>query len=287
MVRLSISEFSTYRWSLEQEVIELSRRGIQNIGVWRAKYSDFDSDFAADLLYLNDLRVSSLSWAGGFTGSCGMSHEQAIDDGIAAIRTAAKIGAECLIIHPGGRGCHTRRHSRRLFSSAIDRMQPAAADFGVTLAMEIMSRQDSSPWTIFDSAEEALAFSNDYLPRELGIVLDLYHVGTNAAIFHAVPDIVSRLALVQLADRTRHNAKPCRSHPGTGVLPLQDWFNALEDQGYRGLYEIEVFGPLYGARRYRQLLDDSAECFRQLTSRNLKTNGVPGFRNQPTDVAGG
>ena len=79
MVRFSISEFSTYRWSLEQEVKELSRRGIQNIGVWRAKYSDYDPDYAADLLYLNDLRVSSLSWAGGFTGSCGMSHEQAID----------------------------------------------------------------------------------------------------------------------------------------------------------------------------------------------------------------
>ena len=269
MVRFSISEFSTYRWSLEQEVTELSRRGIQNIGVWRAKYSDFDSDYATDLLYLNDLRVSSLSWAGGFTGSCGMSHEQAIEDGIAAIRTAARIGAECLIVHPGNRGNHTRRHCRRLFSKAIERMLPAAADFGVTLAMEAMSRQNSSAWTVFDSEEEALSFACDYLPQELGIVLDLFHIGNNSAVFEAVPSIIPRIALVQLADRSEHDSRSCRCRPGTGNLPVQTWFNMLEDNGYRGLYEIEVFGPLYGALRYRQLLDDCAQSFRLLKSRNL------------------
>lgn len=274
MVRLSISEFSTYRWSLEQEVRELSRRGIQNIGIWRAKYSDFDSDHAADLLYLNDLRVSSLSWAGGFTGSCGMSHEQAIEDGIAAIRTAAKIGAECLIVHPGSRGGHTHRHCRRLFSSAIERMLPVATDFGVTLAMEIMSRERANAWTVFDSHEEALAYASDYVPQELGIVLDLYHVGHHTKILDSIPGIAPRVALVQLSDRTEHLSQVCRCRPGTGSLPVQKWFNALEDSGYRGLYEFEVFGPLFGALRYRQLLDDSTACFRQLMQRNLRTQSA-------------
>lgn len=269
MIRLSISEFSTYRWSLEQEVTELSRRGIQNIGVWRAKYSDFDSDYATDLLYLNDLRVSSLSWAGGFTGSCGMSHEQAIEDGMTAIRTAAKIGAECLIVHPGSRGNHTRRHSRRLFSKALERLLPMATDFGVTLAMEIMCRKRANPWTVFDSAEESLSFASEYLPQELGIVLDLFFTGTNSAIFESIPQIVPRLALVQLSDRKDHRAEVCRSRPGTGVLPVQKWFNSLEDNGYRGMYEMEVFGPLYGPLKYRQLLDDSADCYRRLQSGNL------------------
>jgi sugar phosphate isomerase/epimerase len=275
MVRFSISEFSTYRWSLEQEVSEFSRRGIQNIGVWRTKFSDFDPDYAADLLYLNDLRVSSLSWAGGFTGSCGMSHEQAIADGMQAIRTAARIGAECLILHPGSRGNHTRRHSRRLFSRAIERLLPVAADFGVTLAMEAMSRQQAESWTVFDSEDEALAFAREYLPQELGLVLDLFHVGTSSSVFEALPDFVPRLCLVQLSDRRKYGSGICRSRPGTGSLPIQDWFNRLEDHGYRGLYEIEVYGPLYGLPRYRRLLDDSVECYRQLQSRNLKTRGTP------------
>ena len=50
MSRLAISEFSTYRWSLEEEIQELSRRGIREIGIWRTKLSDVDIDFAADAL---------------------------------------------------------------------------------------------------------------------------------------------------------------------------------------------------------------------------------------------
>lgn len=269
MVRFSVSEFSTYRWSLEEEVKELSRRGIQNIGIWRTKYSDYDSDHAADLLYLNDLRVSSLSWAGGFTGSCGMSHEQAIDDGISAVRTAAKIGAECLIVHPGNRNNHTRRHSRRLLTQAIERMLPAAADFGVTLALEVMTRQQANAWTLFDTADEAVGFACEYLPQELGVVLDLFHVGNNTSIFEKIPELLPRIALVQLSDRTTQDPTAKRCKPGSGSIPIQRWFNQLEDNGYRGLYEVEVFGPHYGPTRYRQLLDDSADCFRKLQSRNL------------------
>jgi len=276
MVRFSISQFSTYRWTLEQEVLEFGRRGIQNIGIWRAKFSDLDSDYAADLLYQNDLSVSSLSWAGGFTGTCGMSHEEAIEDGISAIRTAAKIGADCLIVHPGARGGHTRRHCRRLFAKAIERMLPVATDFGVTLSVEIMSRKAQDKWTVFDHQNEAVAFVQEYLPRELGMVLDLFHVGDNGEIFDSIPELADRVNLVQLSDRISHAKQPCRCRPGSGDLSVQKWFNKLEENGFDGLYEFEVFGPLFGALRYRQLLDDSAECFRQLKSGSLnKKSSTP------------
>ena len=61
-------------------------------------------------------------------------------------------------------------------------------------------------------------------------------------------------------------------------MPVQSWFNALEDHGYRGQYEMEVYGPLYGALRYRQLLDDSTDCFRKLNSRSLRTPTTSGSR---------
>ena len=97
MPRLAISEFSTYRWSLEQEIQEFIRRGIREIGIWRTKLSDLDVDSAADLLYAADMHVSSLSWAGGFTGSCGMTHEDAIDDAVLAIRTASRIWQRIIV----------------------------------------------------------------------------------------------------------------------------------------------------------------------------------------------
>ncbi len=271
MTRLSISEFSTYRWSLEQEIAEYSRRGIQNIGIWRTKFSDFDGDSAVDMLYVNDLHVSSLSWAGGFTGSCGMSHEHAIEDAVLAIRTAAQIGAECLILHPGNRGGHTRRHARRLFDSAIQRLLPIANDFGVSLAMELLCRNESPDWTVFDSFQQAMAFADGYLPRELGLVLDLYHAGSDTTVFENIKQLMPRLALVQLADRTDHLNQPCRCQPGDGNIPLQTWFNELENNGYTGFYEVEVHGPLMGQERYRKMLDHALTSFAHLQRERQRT----------------
>ncbi|MGI9518863.1 MAG: sugar phosphate isomerase/epimerase family protein [Pirellulaceae bacterium] len=270
MTRLSISEFSTYRWSLEQEINELTRRGINNIGIWRTKFSDLDSDIAADMLYSNDLHVSSLSWAGGFTGSCGMSHEQAIDDGVLAIRTAAQIGADCLIVHPGNRGGHTRKHARRLFESAIKRLLPVANDFGVKLAMELMCRTESADWTVFESFQQAIDFAAQYRAPQLGMVLDIYHVGCDTTVFENLRQLIPRLALVQLSDRVNHQQRPCRCQPGEGSIPLQTWFNELENLGYSGKYEIEVHGPLLGEERYRQMLDHSISSFVRLHDERLR-----------------
>ncbi len=274
MPRLAISEFSMVRWSLEEEIQELSRRGIREIGIWRTKLSDMDADGAADLLYSYDMRVSSLSWAGGFTGSCGMGWDDAVADGAAAIRTAARIGAECLIVHPGHPNGHTKNYMRRLFGDAINRMLPVAIDFGVTLGVEIMNRYGSPGWTVFDSFNESIDFVCNSANPNLGLVLDLFHVGGEPRVFSQLERICPRLALVQLTDRIDHAGASHRCRLGEGVIPVENWFNALEDRGYPGSWEVETFGQQIGPSRYRKLLDDSITEFERLREQRAISRGV-------------
>ena len=263
MKRFSISEFSTHHWPLDREVAELKKRGIQSIGLWRTKLSDLDLDESSDLLYAHSLRVSSLSWAGGFTGSCGMSHEDAIADGITAIRTAAKIGAECLIVHAGGRNGHMTRHATRLLRLALDRLVPVASDFGIRLGLELMQADIASGWTFAQTFNETLEMVNQFPARHVGLVLDLYHAGRNRALLNALDEIAPRIALVQLADqaKVRHDAPlnqpPERCLLGHGVVPIQSWVNQLEKHGFDGYYELELHGPGLADIPYRQRLDHS------------------------------
>jgi sugar phosphate isomerase/epimerase len=273
MSRLAISEFSTYRWSLEQEIQELSRRGIRDIGIWRTKLSDIEIDTASDLLYAADMRVSSLSWAGGFTGSCGLSHEHAIDDGISAIRTAARIGAHCLIVHPGSRCGHTGSHARRLFRSALDRLLPVAIDFGVCLGIELMCQQQAPAWTIFESLEQPIELVRKYGTSSLGLVLDLYYAGGEATLLEQTKELCSRIALVQLADRTNGEAG-LRCQIGDGVVPVQAWYDTLQEGGYQGPYEVELHGPAFGQARYRKLLDESINRLHILHQQSLQNRSL-------------
>lgn len=270
MSRLAISEFSTYRWSLEQEIQELSRRGIREIGIWRTKLTDGDIDSAADALYSADMKVSSLSWAGGFTGSCGMTHDEAVEDGISAIRTAARIGTQCLIVHPGSSKGHTRNHAARLLRLAIDRMLPVAMDFGVSLGIELMCRRQSPAWTIFESIEQPISLVKQYSVNNLGLILDLYHVGHQPHLLQRIRELCPHLALVQVSDRTLcEQGHTHRCHIGDGTIPVQSWYDAIEEAGYQGPYEFELHGPNFRPTRYRKMLDDSISRLQQLHQQSL------------------
>ena len=99
--RLSVSEFTTHRWNFCQDVVRYAAEGINQIGIWRTKMDDFDREEAVDLLFEMKMNVSSVHWAGGFTGADGRKFVDAVDDGIGAVQLAAQVGADCLIVHPG------------------------------------------------------------------------------------------------------------------------------------------------------------------------------------------
>ena len=86
MARLSINELTTFRWTFEEDVHHYQAAGIEGIGVWRQKLSDFGEEKGIELLVDSGLRVSSLLWAGGFTGSDGRSHKESVEDGKEAIK---------------------------------------------------------------------------------------------------------------------------------------------------------------------------------------------------------
>ena len=114
MAILSLNETTTFRWSFEDDVAHYAAAGIQAIGVWRQKLSDCGQERALELIRQHHLKVSHLFWAGGFTGSEGHSYRESMADTAEALRTAAALGAGCLVVCSGARAGHTFNHARRL-----------------------------------------------------------------------------------------------------------------------------------------------------------------------------
>jgi len=132
MARLAISELTTLRWSLEDDIENYRAAGVTAMGVWRQKLADLGDEKGAELLADAELAVSSLQWAGGFTGSDGRSHQESLCDARVAIQSAAALSAGCLILHSGARGVHTHNHARRLLRQALDK--PFSRPMLVTIA---------------------------------------------------------------------------------------------------------------------------------------------------------
>lgn len=265
MARLSMNELTTYRWSFEEDVRHYAAAGYQGIGVWREKVADCGEDNALRSLAESGLKVSLLSWAGGFTGSDGRSHAEAIEDGLDAVRLAARLHADCLIVHSGARGGHTRNHVRRIFRDALERLLATAEPLGVTIAVEPMHPSCAADWTFLTGLDDALDLIRVCNSRRLKLALDAYHVAHDEAALQRLEEVASHVAVAQLGDSHRIPCgEPNRCALGEGTLPLGRFVSALLGAGFDGFFDIELVGEEIESASYSDLLVSSRHAFEEL-----------------------
>lgn len=265
MARLSMNELTTYRWSFEEDVRHYAAAGYDGIGVWREKLADCGEENALRRLADAGLSVSLLSWAGGFTGSDGRTHLEAIEDGLDAVRLAARLRAECLIVHSGARGGHTRSHVRRLFRDGLDRLLAVAEPLGVTIAVEPMHPSCAADWTFLTGVDEALTLIGACNSQRLKLALDAYHVGHDEVVLRRLEEIAPHVAVVQLGDaRQIPCGEPSRCPLGEGILPLGRFVGTLLSAGFDGFFDIELLGEEIESADYSQLLCHSRQAFEEL-----------------------
>ncbi len=259
-----MSEVSTYRWSFEQDLFHYAAAGYEAIGVWRHKLSDFGEEEGVDLLAETGMRVSHLMWAGGFTGSDGRSLNDAIDDGLHAIRLAGATNAGCLIVFPGGRNNHILSHAERLFRIALDNLISLAEAAEVTLAIKPMHLASAREWTFLTDLESTIALIESINSPHLKLVLDTYHFGHDQAVIANLREIVPHLALVQLGDRQVPPSGCGQRCPlGEGVIPLGMILAELLEAGYTGDFDVDLSNAGIQPRSYQQVLSDSRQQFQQ------------------------
>lgn len=256
MNTLAISQLSTLRWSFEEDAHAYRERGFVGIGVYRPKLEDFGIDRAIELLAESGLSVTSLSWAGGFTGSDGRAFEEAVWDAFRAIEDAAKLRAETLIVLAGGRNNHIRNHARRTLCEALRRVTAAAEEHGVRLSLEPIHPGCGDEWSFVNDLQSTLEIMDAVNSPQLGIVLDTYHVGMDEDVVRWLPDAIPHLHLVQLGD-ARHSplGEMNRCLLGQGCVPLSTILGTLADHGYHGAFEIELIGEDVELIPYEEMLD--------------------------------
>lgn len=260
-----MSEMTTYRWTFEEDVLEYQKQGIKAIGVWRTKLEEYGEERGAELLREHSMRVSSLSFAGGFTGADGHSYLEAIADARDAIRIADEIGADSLVIVAGNRGGHTTNHACRLLREALLELADEAATFNVQLVVQPLSRGLAGRWSFLNNTEQCLKVMQACRHTHVGMALDLFHLGREANLVAKIPELAPWVKLVLMSDSPNN---PRDDHdrllPGSGVLPLAELVQALEKSGYAGWYETQLVSDASWTTRYVSLLQDCQIAFRNL-----------------------
>ncbi len=264
MVRISMNELTTYRWSFEDDVQHYADTGVDAIAVWRQKLSDFGESKGVELIRDSNLTVSCLMWAGGFTGSDGRSYKESVQDAVEAVRLAADMQAGCLTVYSGARAGHTHNHARRLLNNALKELLPVADEHGVTLAIEPVHEGCAGDWTFLTDFEEALDLVARWDHPRLKLAFDTYYFGADSDLVERLPEFVTHLAIVHVGDGHRApDGEEDRCPLGNGVIPLDRIVDRLLSAGYGGCLDIKLIGEEIETTDYHELLRQSADSARR------------------------
>lgn len=275
MVKLAINELTTYRWSFEEDVLAVAQHGFEGIGLWRPKLMEYGIEKAVELLAEHRLSASSVSWAGGFTGSDGRSFHESLCDALDAVQTAAQVGAPTVILLSGGRNNHTKNHARRMILSAFNELSEAAQAVGVSLAVEPMHPGCGSEWTIVNDVRQTLDVIGALQGSNVGLVLDTYHLGFDPNILQWLPDVVKHIRIVQMGDgKHLPLGEQNRCLLGDGRVPLKSIVDVLIDCGYDGYLEAEVLGEEVEHLSYQHVLEHTHRYLSDLTEPRCRQDVV-------------
>lgn len=266
MFDVAISQLTTIRWELEQELAHFTEHGFSAVSLWRPKVSDAGIDGTAAALTRTGMRVSSLQWAGGFTGSDGRSFRESVADGAEAIAAAAALAgcdgsggpAPAVVVHSGCRGGHTRSHASRLLAEAVSAMTPLAERSGVRLAVKPVHSAAACGCSFLTDLEATLDLVESFATPTVGLALDLWQFADFPGFGGLVTRLARAAAVVQVADRCGAPAVEADRLPaGSGCLPLERRVVELRAAGYRGCFEFDPVGESVEMLGYAGTLHDT------------------------------
>jgi sugar phosphate isomerase/epimerase len=163
-----------------------------------------------------------------------------IEHTIRSIELAAELGAKTVSLQPGGPLIGTtlsREAAGKRYADGLSQVLPRAQTLGITLAVE------PEPGLFIQSAEEYLAFKNEFFPKEDHVKMNcdvghLFCVGENPAdVIRGLSTQVAHLHLEDIGKNRVHQ----HLTPGKGVIDFAEVFRALREIGYDGWVTVELY----------------------------------------------
>ncbi len=255
-----------------------ARHGIPAISPWRDQVASVGLDRAVRLVKDAGLKLSGYCRGGLFPAS-GEHRTAARDDNRRAVDEAAAMGAPCLILVAGGLPQYARPGStpskdlvaaRAMIEDGIAELLAYARTARLPLAIEPLHPMYAADRAAVNTLAQALDIADSLDPGgrsgALGVAVDVYHTWWDpdlyAGIARAGRD--QRLLAYHVCDWLVPTTDLLndRGMMGDGVIELRRIRQAVEDAGFAGFSEAEIFSERWWSQPLDTVLATCVERHR-------------------------
>ncbi len=245
--RLSVSEISTLQSSFAEDVEGYAAAGVDGIGIWEMKLPQ-----GADAESIALVRASGLTVTNCIPAIPSVlplplmdgpvDPRERIEAVCASIRRLAAFEPQSIVCISGPQGDLDPAEARRIVVEGLRRIGKEAQAAGVRIGLEPIQRIDHELWTIPTTVGDAIELLDEVGDPNFGIMFDVWHLWNGASLLDDIRDHIGRFTGVHVADwREPTRGWADRVLPGHGVAGVPHLLAALDDAGWDGFYDIEIF----------------------------------------------
>ncbi|MBS1230533.1 MAG: putative xylose isomerase [Proteobacteria bacterium] len=257
------------QWPLDRIIDECARRDIRAISPWRDQVASVGIAHIERQLKDSGIKLSGYCRGGFFPAADAAGLRTALDDNRRAIDEARRLAAPCLVLVVGSlpgalEGTPAYLDLARARSEVRDGIAATldyARDQAMPLAIEPLHPMQAADRACINTLEQALDVCDELDPTRsgaLGVAVDLYHVWWDpkleAQIARAGADRLLAYHVCDWLAPTRDLVND-RGMMGDGVIELKKCRRWIEDAGYTGYAEVEIFSDTWWQKPGEEVLD--------------------------------
>jgi len=232
----SISQVSSLGASFDDDLRAYAAGGVDGIGIWEIKLGDGS---------LEQFRASGLGSATAVPAVPSV-HPLPLLPGPDTARERVQAllrSLEVLAAYtPTAILCFTGPGDRATAVRGVREVAREAEQQGLRLALEPFQREGIESWSILNTLGDAAEFIEEVGSDAVGIQFDVWHLWNTPNLLDEIPRHAHLIAGVHINDwREPTRGWADRVLPGDGAADLPALLGVLEDVGWEGFYDLEIF----------------------------------------------
>lgn len=257
--KLCVHTLTTRPWNLKQCIQNYSAAGISSITIWRNVLEKQNLQEAKGMLNDYGMEVVSVARGGFFPSVEKDKRQSAIDDNLLAIEQASAVGAPVLVLVCGADGRQSLEKSREQIQEGIVQILPYAKSAGVKLAIEPLHPMYAGDRSAINTLAQANRMAEEINSEYVGIAVDVYHLWWDNNLQHEITRCGrnGNLLAFHICDWNIPTVDFLndRGLMGDGCINIPEIRGWVEDAGFSGYNEVEIFSDRYWSQDQNEYLE--------------------------------
>ncbi len=265
--KLCIHTITTKPLAFEVACAKYAAKGIKGISIWKDAVDGLDHKTVVNCLRIYDLTPVSYVRGGFFPALEKGKREKAMDENIRMLQEAAEMEIPMLVLVCGAEPGLSLQTSRDQIRAGIEAILPEAQKRQVKLAIEPLHPMYADTRSAITSLKQANEMAEYFHDEFLGVAVDVYHLWFDEDLEKQIKRCGKNknLFAYHLSDWNVPTADMLldRGLMGEGCIPLKQIRGWVEEAGFSGFNEVEIFSTRFWAEDQDLFLDKIAEAYLQ------------------------